>query len=357
MAVLFMQTSDSNFYYEMLKCSSKTFRNYCFARGIFYEQYVGEKCQNMPWKAAYNRIYMLRSLLENNFSGWAFYLDADCYVKDPDFDVFKYLSDKGKYGGIFSGYLYGVPYNINSGGFAINFDHPIGRQIVSEYIKEYEKLPKEDLDNAINWEVDVPEDQYMLHVVLKKFVDQYGLKDYILFEEPNKSYVNTGPFIAQNLRAHGNVASRSQAIKEIADRYPVFNDFGGRSVILNLHTSHPSIKTAEHGKRYSIAYTDGNAEKTALWGPYVPLNQGAYELLMYVYVSGSVENGKIDISMDIASDHGKNIISQKNFYIEKTGPSLLKIPFSLNETVSDLETRVYTKKGHKIYFPRIVILS
>ncbi|MBE7620650.1 hypothetical protein GL297_13635 [Komagataeibacter sp. FXV2] len=353
-----MQTSDSNVYYEMLQQASRTVRDYCFRRGIFYEQYVGEKRNNMPWKAAYNRIEMLQSLLRENFSGWVLYMDADSYIADPNFDIFHYFSDKDHYAGIFSGHLNGVPYNINSGGFAINFNHPLGRQIVQDYTKEYNNISKENMNSALTWERDVPEDQFMLHSVIRRYVDDFGFSDKFLFEFADHSYVNNGPFISQVLRTFGNISDRVARIREksdliLSENIPTNFD---KDTIFSIHTSHPRISTIEHGRRFSLVHAPKDYKGIILWGPYISLHSGRYECSTYIYVSNKEDDRPVNLTLDVTANHGNTELSRKQFQIFNSGSQVLSIPFVLNENYDNIETRVETGGGAEIYFPRVNIL-
>ena len=191
MGVAFLQTSDPIIYYPMLQETSKTVRRFCILNGFHYIQYVGIKSGNMPWKAIYNRIFMLKELLDDGFRGWAFHMDADSYIVDQNFDLESYLEDKESYAGIFCGHLEGIPYNVNSGGFAINYNHPIGRQLVDDYYQSVKDFGREAFDRAVYWGDDIREDQWLLHLVLKKYVDKYSLAEKACYLKNKKAATST----------------------------------------------------------------------------------------------------------------------------------------------------------------------
>ena len=180
MSITFVQTSDPFRYYPMLQETARTVRQYCLKNGFRYEQYVGVKRGHMLWQATFNRIYMLKEMLDRGVEGWVFYLDADSMIVDMTFDVVDYLAEKGRYGGIFAGYL-SERYDINAGGFAVNLSHPAGRALVEEYYRRGEALSGEDYHKALSWDHDVLDDQAILYGILKDWDAQPDYADAFLF--------------------------------------------------------------------------------------------------------------------------------------------------------------------------------
>lgn len=351
MAIAFLQTSDAAVYYPMLQETSKTVRRYCLLNGFQYIQYVGIKAGNMPWKAIHNRIFMLKELLDARFSGWAFYLDADCFIADLNFDLASYLADKEQHAGIFAGHLHGVPYNVNSGGFAVNFRHPIGRQLVLDFYEAFADTEKSVFDHAVYWGRDLPGDQFLLHSVLRRYVEELSLGGYFLFEQYKKSYVNDGPFIKQALRAHfATFADRLLAIKaevKLALGADTADDPVEPPGLGHFNASHPRLHTAIGTKNDFGICTDGKADGFLLYGPYIDVAAGDYT----VEIRGKIL--EIDVSSnrrfdcDIAFDRGRVVVSKSTFPIEDTGNFVIEHSFVLNEAVSGLEVRVIAFKGVK----------
>lgn len=350
MNIVFMQTSDPKFYYPMLQETAKTVMPYCEANGIQYMQYIGIKSGNMPWKSTYNRIFMLKELLDSGFRGWAFYLDADCYITDMQFDIEGYLEDKGNLAGIFSGHLEGVPHRINAGGFAINLNHPIGRQLVLDYYRSFDEIGAREFSKAVYWDGDIPEDQWMLHSILERYVTSDQLFSYFLFEFPNKSYVNNGPFITQLLRSKDMTFSdRLSSIKS-----------GVRSVILGqnlppdvrddpgiayLYASHPNLLTNIGQKSGASISNSGMEEGFLLYGPYITLDQGTYTLKIYGKVMELEAAARHSFKCDVCIDSGRTIVADVEYPIRSKGNFIVEMPFQLEQVANELETRLYVRPG------------
>ena len=96
MNVLFMQTADVT-YRPLLELTSQTVTEYCARHQYLYESHLGIVRGYYPWHATYNRIPLLKRLLNAGYSGWVCYLDADAYIADLDFDLTAYLRDKGDF--------------------------------------------------------------------------------------------------------------------------------------------------------------------------------------------------------------------------------------------------------------------
>lgn len=349
MAIAFLQTSDADVYYPMLQEAAKTVRRYCLLNGFQYIQYVGIKAGNMPWKAIHNKIFMLKELLDSQFRGWAFYLDADCLIADLNFDLGAYLTDKQQYAGIFAGYLLGVPYNINAGGFAINFSHPLGRQLVLDYYESFAGIEKGKLDQAVHWERDVPEDQFLLHSVVRKYVDEFSLSRHFLFEKFTNSYVNDGPFIKQALRSRfASFTERLDAIKaqvKLALGTDGTDDHVELPGLGYFYASHPRLYTKTGARTDFGICTDGKKNGHLLYGPYIDLPAGSYTAEIRGKIVKIDRNSRRRFDCDIAFDRGQAVVSKWTSPIEGTGNFAIERAFTLNEAVSDLEVRVVAFRG------------
>src|SRR5258708_2102608 len=80
MDIVCLQTADPDIYYDLLYQTSKTVRLYCNRHGIRYESYIGIKRGYFAWHATFNRIFLIKELLDSGFRGWICYIDADAYV-------------------------------------------------------------------------------------------------------------------------------------------------------------------------------------------------------------------------------------------------------------------------------------
>src|SRR6185369_16303432 len=111
--------------------TSRTARSFCQKNGFIYESYVGIKRGYFGWHAAFNRIPILEGLIESGFKGWFFYLDADAYIADQDFNLKSYLEDKQQYAAVFvaSGAT-DLWFDVNDGVFLLNTSSIIAQDLV-----------------------------------------------------------------------------------------------------------------------------------------------------------------------------------------------------------------------------------
>ena len=111
----------------------------------------------------HNRIPLLKRLMDGGYSAWVCYLDADAYVADLDFDLKRYLEDKGDLALIIAP---GAPtspwWEVNAGVFLINLGHPTGRDIVHEWFRRFAEITDDQLRLARVWS-QVADDQTSLH--------------------------------------------------------------------------------------------------------------------------------------------------------------------------------------------------
>ncbi len=208
--VVFLQTADPYHYYDMLAETSRTVRAYCQKHEFRYESYIGIKRGFYSWHAAYNRIVILRELLDSGFSGWLFYLDADAFITNLDFDLRGYLRDKDGYAGIFVD-----PgekdewYHMNNGIFLINMAAKAAHDLIQKWFEEFMKISDHELSLATDWGY-LRHDQDLLHVV---FYDNQYLRPSIFLESP---YLLGWPpgFVRQFTRGEAeSLAERKRIIK------------------------------------------------------------------------------------------------------------------------------------------------
>ncbi|WP_019832301.1 class I SAM-dependent methyltransferase [Sphingomonas sp. PR090111-T3T-6A] len=199
--VLFLQTADAFRYAPMLAVTSITVTEYCRRHGFAYESFVGLKRGAWNWQATYNRIAQYKELLDRGFTGWAIYLDADAYIQDLDFDLPRYLADKGDRGAIFatSG-VTGEHWDVNAGVAFINLGHEQGRQLVESWWQSFAQLSDERLEEAREW-LDAGNDQDLLHQILRHDREVAGAT---LVE--SMDFINSmhARFIRQHLRAQAD---------------------------------------------------------------------------------------------------------------------------------------------------------
>ncbi|MGE0258880.1 MAG: hypothetical protein AB7T18_09000 [Alphaproteobacteria bacterium] len=211
--ILFLQTADPYHYYDMLAETSRTVRAYCQKHGFRYESYAGIKRGFYSWHAAYNRIIILRELLESGFSGWVFYLDADAFIANLEFDLREYLRDKSGYAGIFVD-----PgkkdewYHMNNGIFLINMAANAAHDLIQKWFEEFMKISDHELRLATDWGY-LRHDQDLLHVV---FYDNQDFRSSIFLESPY--LLGWDGFVRQITRGEAEgLAERKRIIKRYVE--------------------------------------------------------------------------------------------------------------------------------------------
>src|ERR1700676_2356293 len=202
----------------MLQSTSRTVIEYCSRYNLCYELFIGICRGVYPWHATFNRIVLLRRLLNNGFSGWVCYLDADAFVADLDFDIKHYLADKEYLALIIatddpsdSNRPYWL---INSGAFFINLGNPVGREIVWEWAEKIDDISEEQWQESVEWTFG---DQGILANILRTLSS--GSRFVLTLRgRPNLINYSEGIFIRQILRVYLPFSERQDLIKSTTDR-------------------------------------------------------------------------------------------------------------------------------------------
>jgi len=206
MKILFLQTAEAT-YRPLLEATSRTVVEYCSRHQCSYESHFGIIRGYHPWHATYNRIALLKRLVDTGFSGWVCYLDADAYIADLDFDLKTYLRDQGDIALIIApGGPTGRWWDVNAGVFLINLAHPVGQAIVREWSRLFDEITDEQLRTETGWS-QVTDDQVLLHELLTNIPDaeQSTLVDK---EHPRLLNYGDGRFIKQVLRGESSLERR-----------------------------------------------------------------------------------------------------------------------------------------------------
>jgi hypothetical protein len=214
MKIHFLQTAEVT-YRPLLEATSRTVVEYCSRHQCSYESYFGIIRGYHPWHAAFNRIALLKRLVDTGFSGWVCYLDADAYVVDLDFDLKTYLRDKDNVALVIApGGPTGHWWDVNSGVFLINLAHPVGQAIVCEWSRLFDEIADEQLRAAADW---VTDDQTFLHQLLQNIPDaeQFTLVD---AEHPRLLNYGDGTFVRQVLRVEGSPEKRADYLRIETDK-------------------------------------------------------------------------------------------------------------------------------------------
>jgi hypothetical protein len=113
---------------------------------------------------------LIHEFMVAGFRGWIFYLDADAYVYDRDFDLAGYLdgySDKALIASL-GGTEPEHSWDINTGVFLINLKHEKGRQLIEDWHADIRGTSDERLQTALVWGRSADDDQTRLHRILQK---------------------------------------------------------------------------------------------------------------------------------------------------------------------------------------------
>lgn len=360
MAVTLMQTADAVFYYPMLIETAKTVRAYCARNGFAYEQYVGVKRGHMPWQATFNRLFMLKEMVDRGVEGWVLYLDADAFIQDLDFDLASYLQDRSHAAAIFSGYsTCEVAYDINAGGFAINLSHPLGRSIIQDWYQTIAIVPAEVFDGAVYWEHDLANDQHLLWGVLRRYVEDLELTEHLIFERANHSYVNNGPFITQLLRSFfPTFADRLAAVRDrvstILAAEPERRATEDPGIF--MPAGHPRLVTAVGRKVYSGIRSTGEPGGL-MFGPYIRLAAGRYTARIFGEVRLREDQQTLRFEADVSTEKGHVVPATLNCVFDSSAKGIIaEFPFEIAASTDSFEVRVIVGDGADISIHAVQIV-
>ncbi len=219
MKTVLLQTSDAVEYAPFLAATSRTTSEFCRRHGIEYRHFTGIKCGYFPWHSTYNRITMMKELLEEGHLDWVLYLDADAYVVDLDFPISDYLIENKDFALVAARIHSTAPYwNINAGILFINLAHAIGRQTVAELVEKLEAVTakRQFKENAWPYSELRLDDQGLLQTTLMENPDWEGVIRY----EP-QTFINSlhASFIRHHLRAMTpDLAERLRLIEADVDQ-------------------------------------------------------------------------------------------------------------------------------------------
>lgn len=342
--ITLMQTADAIFYYPMLVETAKTVRAFCARNGFRYEQYVGVKQGHMPWQSTFNRMYMLKEMVDRDAKGWVLYLDADAFIQDLDFDLATYLEERSHKAAIFAGYsTCDISYDINAGGFAINLSHPMGKALVLDWHRRIAEVAPEVIEAAVHWEHDLGNDQHLLFLVLRHYIEDLGLNETFIFERANQSYVNNGPFITQLLRSmFPSYSERMAALKgrvaEVIGNEKIRSDSEGAGIYMPAH--HPKLATS-CGLKTSKGISTTGKSGGLMFGPYIRLDAGQYIARIYGEVRLSNTSSRTDFQTDVAVDLGTIVLAAQKCHFDRSKNGMIaETPFALPNDTGNLEVRV-----------------
>jgi hypothetical protein len=196
--IVLLQTADTRKYLEMLQVTAAVNQAYCARHNISYSQFVGTKRGFHPWHASFNRIILVKEMIDAGFDGWVFYLDADAFVADLSLDVRQLIAGVEKPLIMAPSGVTRELWDVNNGVFIVDIGNEVARNLMLAWYNFFMSISDESLLAAVEWAAG-PDDQAMLHKLLREngqFRNCLGLVDL--------HYLNhhTGSFVRQILRAN-----------------------------------------------------------------------------------------------------------------------------------------------------------
>jgi hypothetical protein len=209
--IVLVQTCDPFAYFDLLVASSRANRAFCARHGIAYAGFVGVKRGFHPWHAAFNRIVLLREYVEQGFTGWVLYLDADALVVDLDWDVRSYLRAKAGFAAVLAPAGEDVPdWEVNDGVGFFHLGHPACRALVAAWNEAFARIGDDALRAAGRWDL-VRDDQAMLQGILRA---DSALRQAVFLESPRAVNSREASLVRQVLRAQEpDMQARRRAIE------------------------------------------------------------------------------------------------------------------------------------------------
>jgi hypothetical protein len=166
MDIICLQTADPDAYYDILCETSRTFRLYCKTNAIRYHCFIGVKRGYFPWHACFNRMHMIKEVMDSGYGGWILYVDADAYIANLKFDLAGYLQNKSGYAMIVRpGSFNGKFWDINTGVMLINGSSERAVWLINRWLAAFLEIPDETLRSAADWGA-IPHDQELLEKIL-----------------------------------------------------------------------------------------------------------------------------------------------------------------------------------------------
>ena len=89
-----------------------------------------------------------------------------------------------------------------------------------------------------------------------------------------------------------------------------------------------------------------------MWGPYVPLNKGTYDIEFYYEPSSRNNEGNIG-NVDIVADNGLTFVAAADM---NQKANCVKIEnLMIKEELSNVECRIFLKSGNEISIKKIIV--
>lgn len=213
--IVLLQSADPVAYAEMLDQSAIANKAYAARHGFGYSLYLGIRRGYFPWHACFNRILILKEMIASGYQGWVFYLDADAYVYDLDFDLRAFLDTAAGTSMVMRpGGESGLVWDINDGAFLIDLSNPAAQRIIDLWHTNFMATTDDELKVAEEWEA-VPSDQPRLQRILAENAD---LAASLKIVDPQFFNDYQSTFLRQAFRGHGfSIEERIAMIKKDVD--------------------------------------------------------------------------------------------------------------------------------------------
>jgi hypothetical protein len=206
--IVMLQTADATHYLPMLQATERVNQAYCSRHNIAYSLYIGIKRGFFPWHACFNRIVIIKELIDAGHRGWVFYLDADAFVFGQSCDVRNdVIARFDKPLIIAPGGVSGALWDVNDGVFLVDLGDATARDLMLAWYGNFMTTPEEVLRLAPDpihsapgeWDTRVQSDQPRLQWLLQHN-ERY--RNCVGMAERGALNSHIGSFVRQILRAH-----------------------------------------------------------------------------------------------------------------------------------------------------------
>jgi len=213
MKIRIIQTADhTSGYKELMDVTREVNEAYCAKWGYDYKPYVGIKRGFHPWNATFNRIYLMEEECEKKEVDWVVYLDADCFVYNPDVRLEEIIFEENnsQMGFIFCKGSSDALYDINAGVFFMNVHNRFSSHVIRIWRDYYESILSEEIlyKAVVPWSIHANgfyvQDQTILEHIFRMYQTLGTL--HMFLKTYNGVYQNrfnyNGDFIRQLIRPH-----------------------------------------------------------------------------------------------------------------------------------------------------------
>ena len=164
--VVVIQSADTGAGGVMLAQSARTAVEYCRRHGYERREFLGLYRGFHPWQASFNRVFMLKELLDEGYSGWVLYLDMDAVIVDLDFNLYRVIPFRPCALVACQSGATPAHWDINNGIFLLNLGSEDGRTIVERWYAAAMAIPEELLRKGVRFG-DPTHDQRQLQELLR----------------------------------------------------------------------------------------------------------------------------------------------------------------------------------------------